>query len=81
MNKDVQVNVPQEDGTTKEMTIVFADGCFDGLLDDIEITQQDIDDLINHLVKAAESGELFQNAKPITEEEWEQIQGQMKTRQ
>jgi hypothetical protein len=81
MNKDVQVNVPQEDGTTKEMTIVFADGCFDGLLDDIEITQQDIDDLINDLVKAAESGELFQNAKPITEEEWEQIQGQMKTRQ
>ena len=81
MNKDVKVNVPQEDGTTKEMTIVFHDGCFDGVLDDIKITQEDIDDLVNDLVKAAESGELFQNAHPVTEEEWEQIQGQMKPRQ
>jgi len=81
MKTDVKVNVPQEDGTTKEMTIVFHEGCFDGLFDDNEITQQDIDDLINELVKAAESGELFQKAQPVTEEEWEQIQGQMKTRQ
>jgi hypothetical protein len=81
MNQDIKVNVPQEDGTTKEMTIVFQEGCFDGLLADDEITQEEIDELIKDLIKAAESGELFQNAKPVTEEEWEQIQGQMKPRQ
>ena len=81
MNQNVKVNVPQEDGTTKEMTIVFTEGCFDGLFDDDEITQEDIDALVAEITKAAESGELFQKAQPVTEEEWEQIQDQMQTRQ
>lgn len=79
--KDVKVNALQEDGTTKELTVVFQEGCFDGLLEDDEITQQDIDDLISEITKAAESGDLFKNAKPVTEEEWAQIQQQMNTRQ
>lgn len=56
----------------KEMTdinkpkIVFAPGCFD----DFEGTQEELDELIAEIHQLVDSGELFNNATPIIEDEF-----------
>ena len=50
-----------EDNENKPMKIVFAEGCFD----DFEGTQEELDELVAHIQKLAESGELFDKSIPV----------------
>lgn len=49
----------------KKPELVFAPGCFD----DFDGTAEELAELIEQLHAMAESGELFENATPLTEEE------------
>ena len=50
--------------TEKKMKIEFAPGCFD----DFDGTQQELDDLVTEIQRMANSGEMFENSTPVTEE-------------
>jgi|GEM_PF-1298095 hypothetical protein len=53
--------------------ITFEEGCFDDLED--ELTQQELDALIDGIFQLAESGEIFENSTPVTElPEYEQAE-------
>ena len=47
--------------------ITYAEGCFDDISD--EMTQEEMDDLVGEIEKLVESGEIFDNAIPLTDEE------------
>jgi hypothetical protein len=50
--------------TEKKMKVEFAPGCFD----DFDGTQQELDDLVTEIQRMANSGEMFENSTPVTEE-------------
>ena len=50
--------------TEKKMKVEFAPGCFD----DFDGTQQELDDLVAEIQRMANSGEMFENSTPVTEE-------------
>ena len=50
--------------TEKKMKVEFAPGCFD----DFDGTKQDLDELVAEIERMANSGEMFENSKPVTEE-------------
>lgn len=50
--------------TDKKMKVEFAPGCFD----DFDGTQQELDDLVAEIQRLANSGEMFENSMPVTEE-------------
>jgi len=49
----------------KKMEVVFAPGCFD----DFQGTPEELAELIAEIHKMADSGEIFENARPLSEEE------------
>jgi hypothetical protein len=49
----------------KKMEVVFAPGCFD----DFQGTPEELAELIAKIHKMADSGEIFENARPLSEEE------------
>jgi hypothetical protein len=49
----------------EKLKIEFAPGCFD----DFEGTQEELDALIDEIYELAESGELFDMATPISDDE------------
>jgi hypothetical protein len=49
------------------MKITYAEGCFDDISE--EMTQDELDALIGEIEKLVESGEIFNNGIPLTEEE------------
>lgn len=51
----------KEDENKKPINIVFAPGCFD----QFDGTQEELDDMIQQIQKMAESGELFENSRPV----------------
>ena len=53
----------------KVWKIQFAPGCFD----DFEGTQEELDELVAQLTEMAESGELFENATPISLDDIEEV--------
>ena len=55
----------------KKLKIVYAEGCFDDLAE--EMTQEELDALTAELKEMVESGELFENSEPLSEEESEMI--------
>lgn len=57
--------------------LVFAPGCFD----DFDGTAEELAELIEHLHAMAESGELFENARPLTEEEEAEWEEKIKAKQ
>lgn len=61
---------------TKKPEITFAPGCFD----DFEGTPEELEQLIAHIRELAESGELFENATPLTEEEEAEWLGKMQSK-
>lgn len=61
MNEDRKVNV------------VFEPGCFD----DFEGTQEELDELVLEINRMAESGELFENADELDENELNEISGSL----
>jgi hypothetical protein len=50
--------------TDKKMKVEFAPGCFD----DFDGTQQELDELVAEIQRMANSGEMFENSTPVTEE-------------
>jgi signal transduction protein with GAF and PtsI domain len=50
--------------TEKKIQVEFAPGCFD----DFDGTQQELDDLVAEIERLANSGEMFENSMPVTEE-------------
>lgn len=54
---------------TEKTKVVFAEGCFDHL----DLTQEEMDELALMIQALADSGELLSMAKPLTEEEEEEL--------
>jgi hypothetical protein len=50
-----------------KLKITYAEGCFDDISE--EMTQDEIDVLIGEIEKLVESGEIFENGVPLTDEE------------
>lgn len=50
--------------TEKKMKVEFAPGCFD----EFDGTQQELDELVAEIQRLADSGEMFENSMPVTEE-------------
>jgi hypothetical protein len=46
------------------MKVEFAPGCFD----EFDGTQQELDELVAEIQRLADSGEMFENSMPVTEE-------------
>ena len=55
----------------KELKVQFAPGCFDNF----EGTQEELQDLVAEIHRLVESGELFENAEILSEEEVEELFG------
>lgn len=53
----------------KSLKIVFDPGCFDNF----DGTQEELDQLVAEIEALAESGELFENSRDITDEDWEEL--------
>ena len=47
--------------------ITYAEGCFDDISE--EMTQDEMDALVGEIERLVESGEIFNNGIPLTEEE------------
>ena len=58
--------------TEKKMKVEFAPGCFD----DFDGTQQELDDLVAEIQRMANSGEMFENSTPVTEESLADLSGE-----
>ena len=50
--------------TEKKIQVEFAPGCFDNF----DGTQQELDELVAEIERLANSGEMFENSMPVTEE-------------
>lgn len=60
----------------KKLKIVFNPGCFD----DFTGTQEELDKMVAEINRMAETGELFENSTPLTEESWDLLPEQDKAR-
>ena len=45
----------------KDIEVVFAEGCFDNF----EGTQEELDEFVAEISRMVESGEIFENSKPV----------------
>jgi len=57
------------------MKIIYEEGCFDELSD--EMTQEELDALKKEIENLVDSGELFENAEPLTDEESREVLDQL----
>lgn len=55
---------------TKELKIVFAEGCFDGF----DGTQEELNEIIADLKQQLANGTLFENSEPVSEEDAKMLQ-------
>lgn len=53
----------------KKMTVQFAPGCFD----DFEGTEEELAELIAEIHRMVETGEIFEKAEPLSDEEMEKF--------
>ena len=53
----------------KDLKMEFAPGCFDNF----QGTQEELDEMVAEIRRMFESGELFANAKPVTDEDFENL--------
>lgn len=58
----------------KPLKIVFDPGCFDHF----DGTQEELDQLVAELTAAAESGDLFEDSREITEDDWDDLDDDIK---
>mgnify|MGYP006277975579 CR=1 FL=1 len=61
---------------TKKKTVEFEVGWADELMEDMDLTQEDIDNLMEGIKQLVETGEIFENSTPLEEldeEEQEEI--------
>ena len=60
----------------KKLKVTYAEGCFDELAE--EMTQEELDALTAEIEAMVDSGEIFENAEPLSEEESELIMNQLR---
>lgn len=58
----------------KPLKIIFDPGCFDHF----DGTQEELDQLVAELTAAAESGDLFEDSREITEDDWDELDDDIK---
>ena len=61
---------------TKKKTVEFEEGWADELMEDMDMTQDDIDNLMRGIIQLVETGEILEEAIPVdelSEEEREEI--------
>lgn len=54
---------------TKKKTVEFEEGWADELMEDMDMTQEDIDNLMKGIIQLVETGEIFEDARPLDEDE------------
>lgn len=59
---------------SKKLKITFDPGCFDNF----DGTQEELDAFVAELTAMAESGELFENSRELTDEDWEEMPDEVK---
>ena len=62
--------------TKKPKTVEFEEGWADELMEDMDMTQEDIDNLMEGIIQLVTTGEIFEDATPVDElpeEEQEEI--------
>jgi Holliday junction resolvase RusA-like endonuclease len=52
---------------TKKKTVEFEEGWADELMEDMDMTQEDIDNLMNGIIQLVTTGEIFEDATPVSE--------------
>ena len=57
-----------------ELKIEFAPGCFDNL----DITQEELNELMADIKNMVANGSLFDNSKTLTEEDWHELPDEVK---
>jgi Holliday junction resolvase RusA-like endonuclease len=55
--------------TKKKKTVEFEEGWADELMDEMDMTQEDIDNLMKGIMQLVETGEILEDARPLDEEE------------
>lgn len=55
--------------TDKKLKIEFAPGCFDNF----EGTQEELDELVSEIQRMVDSGEMAENSRELTEEEFYEL--------
>ena len=60
----------------KKLKVTYAEGCFDELAE--EMTQEELDALVAEIEEMVDTGEIFENSEPLSEEESELIMNQLK---
>jgi hypothetical protein len=58
----------------KKMKIEFAPGCFDHF----EGTQEELDEMIAMIQQAVDSGEIFENSRELTDEDFDELPDEIK---
>jgi hypothetical protein len=53
--------------TKKPKTVEFEEGWADELMEDMDMTQEDIDNLMKGIIQLVETGEIFEEATPVSE--------------
>lgn len=53
--------------TKKKKTVEFEDGWADELMQDMGMTQEDVDNLMNGIMQLVDTGEIFEDATPVSE--------------
>ena len=53
--------------TKKKKTVEFEEGWADELMEDMDMTQEDIDNLMNGIIQLVTTGEIFEDATPVSE--------------
>ena len=62
--------------TDKKMKIEFMPGCFD----QFEGTQEELDEMVAEIHRMLESGELEENSQEMTEEDFDELDDEVKER-
>jgi hypothetical protein len=60
----------------KKLKVTYAEGCFDELAE--EMTQDELDALVAEIETMVDTGEIFENSEPLSEEESELIMNQLR---
>ena len=53
--------------TKKKKTVEVEEGWADELMEDMDMTQEDIDNLMKGIIQLVETGEIFEEATPVSE--------------
>jgi len=68
-SEEIKVMTPEG----KELTLVFQEGCFDSLIE-AGVPLEEIEQLKQETIKAFQSGQAFEDAQPISDEDAEMLE-------